>query len=132
MSRCIASSIHVLLLLLLCKLGHGTGSIMRKDSSLNAVPLFLSLRPAHLWLPAVTKRLSSESSDAKRAGDEAGNLKREVAQLQGELNRSRQEVYEAKERLRQLQADGERHTAQVEGQAAEMSQQLVVSGEGGT
>jgi predicted nucleic acid-binding Zn-ribbon protein len=78
----------------------------------------------------VTKRLSSESNDAKRAGDEAGSLKRELAQLQGELNRGRQELYEAKERLRQMQADGDRHAAHIEGQAAEMSQQLVVSREG--
>lgn len=76
----------------------------------------------------MTRRLTSEANDAKRAGDEASSLKRENAQLQGELNRSRQELYEAKEQLRQLQADAERRTAQLEGQVTGLSQQLAVGG----
>lgn len=75
---------------------------------------------------AVNKRLALEATESRRAADEAAAVRRGLASLQNELNKSRQETLDARERLRQEVTDSDRRMAQADLQMNDMAQQIKV------
>jgi septal ring factor EnvC (AmiA/AmiB activator) len=76
--------------------------------------------------PTAHKQLTSDSGEAKRWGAEAGSLKQELLQASATLDRTRQELADSREQLRQAQTDGSKTALALEGQVAELTQQLMV------
>jgi len=85
----------------------------------------------HPPIAAVGRQQQSDASEARRWADEAASLKDEGTQLAAELAATKQELDQAREQLQQLQhmqSSSGRRMVELEGDAAELAQQLTVRG----